>query len=85
MQLQQNISHEINLERVGSIYQVMVDRLEGEYYVGRTEFDSPEVDNEVLIIKEDVQIQIGSFCWVKITEADPFDLYGHVVAKPPLS
>ena len=79
MELQQNISHEINLDRVGSIYKVMVDRIEGDYYVGRTEFDSPEVDNEVLIIKEDIQIQIGNFFWVKITEADPFDLYGQIV------
>ena len=55
----------------------MIDRLEGEYYVGRTEFDSPEVDPEVLI-KADRELPIGEFVNVKVTEADAFDLYGEV-------
>lgn len=85
MKLQQQISHEINLNKVGSVVKVMIDRIEGDYYIGRTEFDSPEVDNEVLILKLEAQLTIGSFCYVTITEADPFDLYGQVVTVPSLS
>ena len=75
MELQQDISLEINQSRVGEIYRVLIDREEDEYLVGRTEYDSPEVDNEVLI-KKPVDAGPGTFIQVKITGADAFDLYG---------
>ncbi len=79
MELQQNISYELNQVKVGKTFNVLVDRKEGEFFVGRTEFDSPEVDNEVLI-KFATPMKPGEFYKVKITAADAFDLYGEVVA-----
>ncbi len=77
MDLQQDISLEINEEKVGRHLDVMVDREEGGYYVGRTQFDSPEVDNEVLIPKnEENHLRVGDMNPVRITEADHYDLYG---------
>jgi ribosomal protein S12 methylthiotransferase len=78
MELQQGISAELNQAKIGNTYKVLVDRKEGGYYVGRTEADSPEVDNEVLISKSDY-LRIGDFVNVKINEAEEFDLYGEVV------
>jgi ribosomal protein S12 methylthiotransferase len=78
MELQQGISAEHNQAKIGNTYKVLVDRKEGGYYVGRTEADSPEVDNEVLISKSDY-LRIGDFVNVKINEAEEFDLYGEVV------
>lgn len=75
MQLQQSISLEINEKRVGEIMRIVVDRKEGEYYAGRTEFDSPEVDNEVLVQAKTPLIP-GKFVNVHITEAGEFDLFG---------
>lgn len=76
MNLQAGISAEVNAEKVGQTLRVIVDRREGEYYVGRTEFDSPEVDPEVLIpLSEAGQLQIGNFYKVLITSADEYDLY----------
>ena len=63
---------------MGKTFKTMIDRLEGDYYVGRTEYDSPEVDPEVLI-KADGNLQRGGFVNVEITEADAFDLYGKVI------
>jgi len=77
MRIQQDISASISESKVGKTFKVMIDRLEGEYYVGRTEFDSPEVDPEVLI-KADRELPIGNFVNVVVTEADAFDLYGQV-------
>ena len=78
MRIQQTISAEVQEEKVGQTLRVIIDRQEGDYYVGRTEFDSPEVDPEVLIhADEDLSLPIGSFQWVKIDRADDFDLYGH--------
>ena len=77
MRVQQDISAEISATKVGKTFKTMIDRLEGEYYVGRTEYDSPEVDPEVLI-KADVELPVGEFLNVRITEADAFDLYGKV-------
>jgi len=77
MRVQQDISAAINESKVGKTFKVMTDSLEGDYYVGRTEFDSPEVDPEVLI-KADRELPVGDFVNVKITEADAFDLYGEV-------
>lgn len=79
MELQQNISYELNQEKVGKTFDVLIDRKEGEFFVGRTEFDSPEVDNEVLINFAPA-LKPGRFYKVKIKAADAFDLYGEVVA-----
>lgn len=78
MALQQKISSEIEAERVGKTFRVIIDRKEGNYYVGRTEFCSPEVDPEVLIPTEDHNLRTGRFYQVKITDSDEFDLYGTV-------
>ena len=79
MDVQQDISLEINSKRLGRIEKVLIDRTEGGYYVGRTQYDSPEVDDEVLISMKDNKIIIGSFVNVKITQADYFDCYGEVI------
>jgi ribosomal protein S12 methylthiotransferase len=80
MELQQNISLEINQKRIGKTLKVIVDRKEGGNFVGRTEFDSPEVDNEVLIQSENEYLRIGDFVNVKITDATEFDLTGKAVS-----
>ena len=80
MELQQGISYELNQEKINSVYKVLFDRKENGFYVGRTEFDSPEVDNEVLVEADGIDIQIGSFRMVKIHDATDFDLYGSVVS-----
>jgi len=76
MELQQGISLEINRTRVGQTLKVIIDRKEGDHYVGRTEYDSPEVDNEVLISATDQYLRVGDFTEVKITGASEFDLTG---------
>ncbi|UBM58114.1 30S ribosomal protein S12 methylthiotransferase RimO [Marinilongibacter aquaticus] len=75
MELQQGISKELNEKKVGQTFKVLFDRKEGDYFIGRTEFDSPEVDNEVLI-KADEYVRIGDFAQVKIHETEEFDLFG---------
>jgi ribosomal protein S12 methylthiotransferase RimO len=80
MDVQQDISLEINSKRLGKTEKVLIDRTEGGYYVGRTQYDSPEVDDEVLISMKDYKIEIGSFVYVKITQADYFDCYGEVIS-----
>ena len=79
MDVQQDISMEINQKRLGKTEKVLIDRTEGGYYVGRTQYDSPEVDDEVLISMKDNKLEIGSFVNVKITQADYFDCYGDVI------
>lgn len=79
MELQSGISYELNQKKVGKTYKVLFDRVEGDYFVGRTEFDSPEVDNEVLVKKSEHYVRIGDFALVEITSADHYDLYGKVV------
>lgn len=79
MELQSQISWEKNQEKVGKIYKCIFDRKEGNYFVGRTEFDSPDVDNTVLVEAKDTYISIGEFADVKITSAEEFDLYGELV------
>jgi len=79
MELQAGISHELNQEKVGKQFKVLFDRAEGDYFIGRTEFDSPEVDNEVLVKKSEGYIRIGDFADVVITSADHYDLYGKLV------
>ncbi len=79
MELQSGISYDLNQSKVGKEYKVLFDRIEGDYFIGRTEFDSPEVDNEVLVKKEDEYLRIGDFSTVLITSADHYDLYGKIV------
>lgn len=79
MAIQENISAELGASKIGRTFKVIIDRIEGEYYVGRTEFDSPEVDPEVLIACDERVLEIGHFYHVHITSADDFDLYGKVV------
>ena len=76
MELQSDISYRLNQQKVGQTFKVLFDRKEGEYFIGRTEFDSPDVDNEVLVKASDVYIRMGDFAQVKITHADHYDLYG---------
>ncbi|WP_129717948.1 30S ribosomal protein S12 methylthiotransferase RimO [Pedobacter sp. SYP-B3415] len=85
MEIQQGISWEINQEKVGKTFKVLVDKKEGDFFIGRTEFDSPEVDNEVLIDARSGYAANGSFVQVKIDRAEDFDLYGHVAHKEVLS
>jgi ribosomal protein S12 methylthiotransferase len=76
MRVQQNISAELEAEKVGRTMRVIIDRQEGDYYVGRTEYCSPEVDPEVLIPADEAKLEIGRFYDVKMTDAEEFDLYG---------
>ena len=81
MEVQSGISYELNQEKIGKTFKVLFDRVEGGYFVGRTEFDSPEVDNLVWVpVSEENHVRIGDFANVKINKADEFDLYGEVVA-----
>ena len=77
MRLQQQISEEVQQDKVGQEMQVIIDREEGDYFIGRTEYDSPEVDPEVLI-KRSPNLHPGMFVRAKIESADEFDLYGEV-------
>ena len=79
MEIQQGISFDKNQEKIGRTYKVLIDKKDGEYFVGRTEFDSPEVDNEVLIDARVDYATVGSFVNVQIDTAEDFDLYGHIV------
>jgi len=79
MEMQQDISLELNTLRIGKTMKVMIDSEENEYYTGRTEFDSPEIDNEVLISKGNRKLKTGNFYNAKITSADNFDLYAEIV------
>jgi len=79
MELQSQISFDLNQEKVGKEYKVIIDRKDGNVFVGRTEFDSPDVDNEVLIDATKHYVQVGKFATIKITEATEFDLYGEPV------
>lgn len=79
MEIQQSISLDHNQEKVGQILRVLFDRKEGEYFIGRTEYDSPEVDNEVLVPAKDYFVRLGDFAMVEITDAEDYDLYGKVV------
>ncbi|MCC7332024.1 MAG: 30S ribosomal protein S12 methylthiotransferase RimO [Flavobacteriales bacterium] len=79
MELQQGISLALNESKIGKTFKVLFDRVEGDYFVGRTEFDSPEVDNEVLVEKANNFVRIGDFATVEITGADDFDLYGRII------
>ena len=79
MELQSGISYELNQDKIGKTFRVLFDRVEGDYFIGRTEFDSPEVDNEVLVKKSEGYVRIGDFADVKITHAEHYDLFGVLV------
>jgi ribosomal protein S12 methylthiotransferase len=79
MELQSQISWELNQEKIGKEFTIVIDRKEGNYFVGRTEFDSPDVDNEVLIDATTTYLKTGEYVTVKITDAADFDLYAKVV------
>ena len=81
MRIQQNISAELEAEKVGKVFKVIIDRREGDYYIGRTEFCSPEVDPEVLIPAAEAKLTIGNFYDVLITDSEEFDLYGTTIIK----
>lgn len=81
MAIQEQISWEKNQEKIGQTFKVLFDRKEGNYFVGRTEYDSPEVDNEVLVEAGASYVRIGDFANVEITDAEEFDLYGEVVGR----
>ncbi|MCB4808071.1 30S ribosomal protein S12 methylthiotransferase RimO [Tamlana sp. 62-3] len=80
MEIQSQISWELNQAKIGQEFKVTIDRKEGNYFVGRTEFDSPDVDNEVLIDASKTYLKTGEYTTVKITEAEDFDLYGEVIS-----
>ena len=79
MDLQSGISYDLNQEKIGKTFKVLFDKIEGDYYIGRTEFDSPDVDNEVLVKKDQGYIRLGDFSNIKIINADHYDLYGEIV------
>ena len=79
MEIQSQISWEKNQEKIGNVYKCIFDRKEGNYFIGRTEYDSPDVDNTVLVSAENTYISIGDFAEVKITSAEEFDLYGELI------
>ena len=78
MRVQQRIAEEVSAASIGKTMEIVIDREEGNYYVGRTQYDSPEVDPEVLMLKEENNVEIGQYYVVEITAADEFDLYGKV-------
>ena len=79
MQVQEQISFEMNQEKVGKTFDCIFDRKEGKFFIGRTEFDSPDVDNNVIVDGSKHYVQIGHFVKIRITEATDFDLYGEPV------
>ncbi len=79
MEVQQGISYEINQEKIGQTFKVLVDRVDGSYFIGRTEYDSPEVDNEVILDAKTDYARIGDFVEVEVERAEDFDLYGKVI------
>ena len=79
MDIQQTISAELTAKKIGSEMRVMIDRVEGDYYIGRTEFDSPEVDPEVLIKADGIDLKIGEMYQAAIIDSDDFDLYAKII------
>ncbi|MGB3180684.1 MAG: 30S ribosomal protein S12 methylthiotransferase RimO [Cyclobacteriaceae bacterium] len=81
MEIQERISLELNQQKIGKAYKVLIDRKDGANFIGRTEFDSPEVDNEVIIDAEKHYLRIGDFANIRITDATEFDLFGAPVLE----
>ncbi|HET8855793.1 MAG TPA: 30S ribosomal protein S12 methylthiotransferase RimO [Salinimicrobium sp.] len=82
MEIQSQISWEMNQQKIGKVFTCVIDRKEGDHFIGRTEFDSPDVDNEVLVDASKFYLKTGEFCKIKITEAADFDLYGEPCEAP---
>jgi ribosomal protein S12 methylthiotransferase len=85
MEIQSQISWELNQQKIGKEFKIVVDRKEGNHFVGRTEFDSPDVDNEVLIDATKFYLKTGGYTTVRITAAEDFDLYAEpleIIEKP---
>ena len=80
MEVQSHISLELNEAKIGKTFKVLVDKIEGDYYIGRTEFDSPEVDNEVVIAKSEGYLRVGDFADIEIVNAEHYDLIGKIKA-----
>jgi ribosomal protein S12 methylthiotransferase len=78
MEVQSHISLELNEEKVGKVFKTLIDKVEGDYYIGRTQFDSPEVDNEVVIPKSEGYLRIGDFAEIEIVRAEHYDLIGKI-------
>lgn len=78
MEVQREVSNDLNKNRIGALYEVLIERKEGDYYVGRTQFDSPDVDNEVIVKSEKKKLRIGNFYKIKIIDSDDFDLTGEL-------
>jgi len=78
MEIQSHISLELNEEKVGKVFKTLIDKVEGDYYIGRTQFDSPEVDNEVVIPKSEGYLRIGDFAEIEIVRAEHYDLIGSI-------
>jgi ribosomal protein S12 methylthiotransferase len=81
MSIQQQISKELNEEKIGKTFKVLFDKKEGDYFVGRTEYDSAEVDNEVLVDAKTNYVRVGDFADIEITGAEDYDLFGVRVDK----
>jgi ribosomal protein S12 methylthiotransferase len=81
MEVQSHISYELNQQKVEKEMRVLIDKVEGDSYIGRTEFDSPEVDNEVIIDKSKHYLRVGDFVDVKIDSAEHYDLYASPLPK----
>lgn len=79
MEAQSHISLELNEEKVGRVFKTLIDKVEGDYYIGRTQFDSPEVDNEVVIPKSEGYLRIGDFAEIEIVRAEHYDLIGNII------
>jgi ribosomal protein S12 methylthiotransferase len=80
MLLQQGISWDANQKLVGKQEKIIIDRVEGDYYIGRTQYDSPDVDTECLIKKNEGDLEIGNFYKAEIVKAEEFDLYAKVIS-----
>ena len=79
MDIQSEISFKLNKQKLGKVFKVLFDRKEGDYFIGRTQFDSPDVDNEVLVNAKKNYVRIGDFANVIIKEIDHYDLYGEII------
>ena len=85
MQIQNEISRELNAAKVGNQYSIIVDSIKDDYITGRTQHDSPEVDNEVFILNAPINnnpVNSGDFINVKITSSDDYDLYAEIISRP---
>jgi ribosomal protein S12 methylthiotransferase len=79
MELQQGISYDINQSKIGNTYKVLIDRIDGDYFICRTAYVSPEVDNEVILDAKTNYARVGDFVQIKVDRAEDFDLYGSIV------